>query len=324
MIQERSIFVRPLEVAVLSGGVSAEREVSFRSGSAVEEALRRRGHRVQPIKVHDRRVKELDRFQGDAAFIALHGLFGEDGGIQRKLWERGIAYTGSGPAASQLAMDKASSKSAFQATGIPTPSWAVLPPSTPTDLAIRIVTQGPGLPAVAKPLDGGSSIGVEILRTREDLARYLREGVETGESILVEEYLSGRELTVSILGEQALPIVELRPARPFYDYQAKYSNAGTEYGNAASLSPSIYRIAQEIGLAAHKALGCRGFSRVDLILSRSGEPTVLEVNTIPGLTGKSLLPKAAGMVGLDFGDLCEEMVALAVPDSRLLRERRRS
>ncbi|MCZ6691027.1 MAG: D-alanine--D-alanine ligase [Planctomycetota bacterium] len=320
MIQERSIFGRSLEIAVLCGGVSAERDVSFHSGAAVGGALRRRGHRVMTIKVGDRRVADLDSFEGDAAFIALHGCFGEDGGIQKILERRGIAYTGSGPAASRIAMDKAASKETFQLAGIPTPSWTIVPPHMAVRDAIRHVGEVTGLPAVLKPLRGGSSIGVEIAHSREELARRL-EG-QRDESLLVEEYLPGRELTVSILGEEALPIVELRPARSFFDYEAKYTNAGTEYGNAASLGPTVYRRVQEIGLAAHGALGCRAFSRVDLILPEKGEPTVLEVNTIPGLTEKSLQPKAAGMVGIDFGDLCEKMIAMALPAADETAERR--
>lgn len=324
MIQERSIFKEPLEIAVLSGGVSAEREVSFKSGKAVEEALSRRGHRVVSIKVHDRRVKELDSFRGDAAFIALHGCFGEDGGIQNILEGRGIPYTGSGPAASRLAMNKADSKAAFQAAGIPTPSWAVLPSHLTVAEALRAVQEFPGLPAVIKPFSGGSSIGVQIVRTPDELARRLEEEAGIGEPLLVEEYMRGRELTVSILGDEALPIVELRPARPFYDYEAKYKSAGTEYGNAGSLSRSLYSHVQEVGLGAHRALGCRDFSRVDLVLSDKGDPTVLEVNTIPGLTEKSLQPKAAGMSGIDFGGLCEEMVSLALPGKGCTTERRQS
>ena len=321
MILERSNFRRPLEIAVLSGGVSAEREVSFRSGDAVAKALLRKGHQVRPIKVHDRRVKEIDDFRGDVAFIALHGVFGEDGGVQSILERRGIPYTGSGPAASRLAMDKHAAKRRFKSDGISTPSWAAIPPGIPLRDAIRAVREGPGFPAVIKPIQGGSSIGIEILRTPDDLVRRLEQ--DPTEPILVEEYLPGREFTVSVLGDRALPIVELRPAREFFDYQAKYSDAGTEYGNAASLSPSLYRQIQEVGLSAHRSLGCRAFSRADLILPEGGVPVVLEVNTIPGLTEKSLQPKAAGMSGVDFGDLCEEMIALADPLLETIGDRRR-
>lgn len=321
MIQERSRFRRPLEILLLEGGVSAEREVSFHSGEAVGAALRRRGHHVTELKVNDRRVAELDTFRGDAAFVALHGLFGEDGGIQRRLEELGIPYTGSDAVSSALAMDKLASKETFQAGGIPTPEWVVVPEDATHDQALRIVDLGPGVPSVIKPLHSGSSIGVEVLRSRDDLVAYLEH--RPAGPLLVEEMLVGREMTVSVLGDEALPIVELRLARPFYDYTAKYGDGGTEYGNAGSVAPSLYREIQAIGLAAHRVLGCRAFSRVDLFLADGKRPAVLEVNSIPGLTDHSLLPKAARMAGLDFGDLCEEMLAQSIVGLAPIDEGRR-
>ncbi len=311
MIQERSRFRRPLEIVLLEGGVSCEREVSFHSGEAVGSALRRRGHQVAEVKVNDRRVSELDSFRGDVAFVALHGRFGEDGGIQQLLERRDIPYTGSGAESSALAMDKLASKEVFRDAGIPTPAWVVVPVDASHDDALRLVDDGPGVPAVIKPLCSGSSIGVEMLWSRDDLVRYLAD--RPAGPLLVEEMLMGREMTVSILGDRALPVVELRIARDFYDYTAKYGDGGTEYGNAGGVSPTLYREIQAIGLAAHRALGCRAFSRVDLFLADGKEPTVLEVNSIPGLTDHSLLPKAARMEGIDFGDLCEAMIALSVP-----------
>jgi len=294
-----------MRVAVLLGGLSSEREVSLRSGAAVAKALRERGHEALEIDVRDETVADLDRIRPDVAFIALHGRFGEDGGVQALLEAKGIPYTGSGVAASRLAMDKAAAKNRFAEAGVPAAPDILVRESEGPAAQARVLAFG--LPVVVKPVAEGSSVGISIHRTAETLAAGLAEAYRHGGAALVERFVDGREMTVGILDDAALPVVELRPARAFYDYEAKYRDDRTVYVVDPPMAAAEREAVQAAALAAHRALGCEGFSRVDVILARTGTPCVLEVNTIPGMTDRSLLPKAARAAGIDFPALCERI-----------------
>lgn len=305
-----------LKVAVLMGGPSGEHEVSLRSGRGVVEALTRRGWAVEPIAIpHTGPAEEawaLTRraLQGavpDVVFIALHGPFGEDGTIQELCEDLRLPYTGSAVLTSRLGLDKVASKQRFEAAGLSVPRWQVVSRSTPSG---RV--EGLAYPLVVKPTGQGSSLGVSIVRRKEGLAAALEAAGRYGGRILVEEFVAGRELTVGVLGDEPLPIVEVRPRHPFFDYTAKYTAGLTEYLVPAPLAPDIAAVVQAAGLSAHRALGCRHLSRTDLILREEGVPVILEVNTIPGLTPTSLLPKAAACAHLSYDELCEQLVMMAV------------
>ena len=304
--------VRPLDITVLMGGPSNEREVSLDSGSAVAEGLRRRGHQVTTADINPQDVTALDRQGIDVVFIALHGDFGESGEVQELCERRGLAYVGSGPKASALAMDKVLSKEAFRSVGLATPDWAVLSPQTAAERAEGLARVG--LPCVVKPIDGGSSVGVTIARHAAARDAAIQDLLDTPTYVgaMVEGFVAGREMTVGILGEQALPPIEIRTAREFYDYTAKYQDDATQYLLDSGLSPETVLGLQSAAVAAHTVLGCRDFSRVDFILAADGRAWVLEINTIPGFTDHSLLPKAAAAVGIAFDELCERIVEMAL------------
>jgi D-alanine-D-alanine ligase len=295
-----------MRIAVLLGGFSSEREVSLRSGAAVAKALRSLGHEVHEVDVRDERVEALDGVRPDVAFIALHGRFGEDGGVQALLGSKRIPYTGSGPEASRVAMDKAEAKRRFASAGVPV-APDVLVRASDGLAAAESAALAFGLPLVVKPVAEGSSVGVTVHHTASRLAEGLQEAFRHGGAALVERFVAGRELTVGILEDRALPVVELKPARAFYDYEAKYRDDRTVYVVDPPLAAAERDAVQAAALAAHRALGCEGFSRVDVILSREGRPCVLEVNTIPGMTDRSLLPKAARAAGIEFPALCERI-----------------
>jgi D-alanine-D-alanine ligase len=300
-------------IGVLYGGFSNERAVSLLSGEAVAAALSGAGHPVRRIDVDKSFGHEgRDVLRGvGLAFIVLHGEFGEDGEIQEILESWGVPYTGSGPQASRLAMDKALAKKEFARQGVPTPKWEGVPRSARAeDLVGRY-----GLPLVIKPSCSGSSIGVTIVQKAEQIPAALAEAGRHSGVPLVEEFIPGRELTVGVLGDEALPAIELRAKNQFYDYEAKYSDdAGTEYLCPAPIEEAVAAEARVLSLAAHRALGCRHFSRVDLRLSPDGRLFVLEVNTIPGFTNHSLLPKAAAAAGRNFAALVEHIAEMALID----------
>lgn len=296
---------RRLKITVLSGGPSSEREVSLNSGRAVAAALRSVGHDVYLADIGPDDLSALDR-PVDMVFIALHGAFGEDGVLQQILEDRGIRYCGSGPQASALAMDKAAAKARFLAAGVPTPLF-----ETVTRANVEEVLAQWAPPAVVKPLDQGSSVDCVIVHAGEDLAAPIRRELELYGRCLVERFVPGAELTVGVLGEETLPPIQIRPKREFYDYQAKYLDSDTEYLFNIDLPASVLSEVRELSLRAHQALGCRDFSRVDWIVEEStGRPFVLEVNTIPGFTDHSLLPKAARQAGMSFAELCQRIVEL--------------
>lgn len=302
---------KPERVAVLMGGISSEREISILSGQAVVGALEEVGYAVTPVMVNDESLDGLDGLDVDVAFIALHGRFGEDGGVQELLESRGVPYTGSGVRASRKAMDKVESKWAFVLSGIPTPEFITLLQDQPAEELEGLLVGKLPLPLVVKPSRSGSSVGVTIVHEISELSAALETAFRHDSKVVVERYIRGRELTVGILGDEALPVIEIRPAREFYDLTAKYKDRATRYITAPDIPDAVCTKAQRLALEAHSVLGCSGFSRVDMILGEGMEIFVLEVNTIPGFTGSSLLPKAAGAAGISFSQLCMEIVSLA-------------
>ena len=310
-------------VLVLMGGPSAEHAISLKSGGGVAEALTRRGWLVSPLTVpQDVTTDEALRFvrvsvqreSPEVAFLALHGAFGEDGTIQQLCEEMGVAYTGSGPAASRVGMDKIASRRRFERAGLRTPAWRVVDAEASEDPKSVLGTQR--FPVVVKPTNQGSSLGVAIVQDASQLARAIREAARYDTRVLVEEFIQGREVTVGIVADEPLPVVEIQAHRPFFDYTAKYTPGQTTYHVPATFTGSVTRRAQQAALIAHRALGCRDFSRVDLIVDPRNRPVVLEVNTIPGFTPTSLLPKAAGCMGVSYDELCERLVKLAVSTTR--------
>jgi D-alanine-D-alanine ligase len=280
-------------VAVLMGGPSAEREISLKSGAAVAGGLRLAGYDVCEVDVVGREVVLPDGIE--AVFIALHGEFGEDGQVQHILEDMGMPYTGAGVAGSRIAMDKVLTKDAFERHGIPTAKYEVLRPGDMRSL---------DLPVVVKPACQGSSIGVHCVRSEIEWDAALADAFEHGDRQLVEKFVAGRELTVGVVGDKALPVIEIVAAGGWYGYDAKYTKGKTEYIVPAEIDDACAAAAQSIALRVFDALSCRGFGRVDFILTDAGELVVLELNTIPGFTETSLLPKAAACAGMKFFELC--------------------
>ena len=308
-------------IAVLYGGDSSEREISLETGEAVINALDQRGHTVRPIDVRNRDLDELDRFDCDVAFIALHGPFGEDGQVQLLLEMRGFPYTGSGVEASRLAMDKAATKERFRAQDIPTPEGEVLGEDSRAE-EIRAAIVRVGFPQILKPAREGSSIGVTVARSMTEAAAGLERCFALDSQAIVERMIRGRELTVGILGTRALPIIELVYPGALFDKHAKYTEGVTEHIINPELPEGVAERVRETALAAHNALGCLDLSRVDLMLSENDTPFVLEVNTIPGMTSTSLVPDAALAAGIEFPELCEMLARWGINASVRPRARR--
>ncbi|MHC4715772.1 MAG: D-alanine--D-alanine ligase family protein [Planctomycetota bacterium] len=305
---------RPLEITVLTGGPGSEREVSLLSGGAVAEALAECGHSVTALDITPEDTSALDREGVDVVFIALHGRFGEDGQVQRLCQRRGIPYVGSGPDASARAMDKDAAKLVYQGAGLRTPDWAVVEADDPPDRR-RACLRRFAPPCVVKPNDSGSSVDITIARDQAARDGALADVVDRYGRAMVEAFACGRELTVGVLGEKALPVVEIRPRGEFYDYQAKYLDDATEYIAPADLPADVARRVRAEGLKAHTVLGCRDLSRTDFILADDGTAWVLETNTIPGFTSHSLIPKAAAAAGVSFPKVCDRLVRLALKRS---------
>ena len=300
--------LKDLHLVVLMGGPGSEREVSLRSGAAVARAFRGGGYRVTEVDVQG---PEFQLPPGtDLCINMIHGTFGEDGQIQSILDRRGIAYTGEGEAGSRIAFDKLSSKKLFVAAGVPTPRWEVLAPGAKPTLPLPVVVKAPR---------EGSSVGVHLVREAGQLDAALADCANLDREILVEELIEGRELTVGVVGDRALAVVEIRPHEGFYDYAHKYTKGASEYFCPAPLDEATTRRVQQTALAAHRALGLEVYSRVDILLRADGEPFVLETNTIPGMTETSLLPKAAAAVGVDFLALCEEIARISLQSRKSSR-----
>lgn len=297
-------------IGVLCGGPSAEREISLQSGQAVYEALRLIGLPVELLVLSKNPQEipgQLRQANLGCAFVVLHGPYGEDGTLQALLEELHIPYTGSSAEACHFAMDKVSSRRRWLGAKLPVPKWVEAGP-----INAQIRTQGLPFPIVVKPVAQGSSFGMSIVDRPEEIPEAVEKAASYGERILLEEYLPGPEVTVGILEDQPLPVVQVIPKRRFYDTVAKYTPGMTQYLVPAPLPEETRRRVQDLALAAHEALGCRSFSRVDMILSSRRGPVLLELNTIPGMTKHSLLPKAAAAAGIDFPELCHRMLASAL------------
>ena len=295
---------RTLCVTVLAGGPSAEREVSLASGQAVTEALRRCGHEVYLADIGPDNLSALER-RADVVFPALHGTFGEDGTIQRIMEERGIRFVGSGSQASALAMDKVATKRIAIDAGVPTPPYEVVEhggmPTLPP-------------PLVIKPVAEGSSVGTIIIREAGELGPAVEAVAGTYGQALLEQYIEGDELTVGIVGNQTLPPICIRPDREFYDYQAKYHDDRTEYVFDAGYPKDVLDRACAHSQRVYQALGCRHLARVDWMIGRDTRLWLLEVNTMPGFTSHSLVPKAAAQLGIGFEELVDRLVRMALED----------
>ena len=292
------------KVAVLLGGKSAERAVSLKSGGMVLNALRSRGVDALPFDPAERGLDALIGERFERAFIALHGRFGEDGTVQGVLEWLGIPYTGSGVLASALAMDKLRTKLLWHAEGLPTPPYAVLT----KDSDLRAVARKLGVPLMVKPASEGSSIGMSKVRSAARLDEAYALAVNYDRVVIAEKFIDGTELTAGILGDQVLPLIKIETPRDFYDYEAKYIADDTRYIVPCGLSAARERDMQALCLKAFRALGCRGWGRVDLMLNRQGRAFVLEVNTVPGMTDHSLVPMAARAIGLSYEDLCVKIL----------------
>jgi D-alanine-D-alanine ligase len=307
-----------VRVAVLKGGPSLERQVSLRSGARVEDALARLGHESLPIDVGPDLIDQLELARPDVAFLALHGRGGEDGTVQELLDIVGIPYTGSGVLACMRSVDKVLTKHLLVEAGLPTPEFFAF-----SETAFRELGAGEALPAieerlafpiVVKPAAQGSALGVKFARTAQDVPAALVAAFSYDSRVLLERHVAGRDVAVSVLDGQPLPVVEAVPRdEDFYDFEARYEIGRTDFVCPANLPPEGMARTQELAVAAYEMLGCRGFARVDLMVEDgTGEPLVLEVNAIPGLTETSLLPMAAEAAGISFDDLIARIIQLAL------------
>ncbi|MDR1192175.1 MAG: D-alanine--D-alanine ligase [Verrucomicrobiales bacterium] len=291
--------LRDRNILLLKGGISAEREVSLRSGAAIAGALRSLQYRVTELDVTARDFAlPADT---DIVFIGLHGVFGEDGELQERLEKEGRVFTGSGSAASRVAFDKLAAKKLFIKNGIKVAAGGWWNPATPLTA-----------PCVLKPVAEGSSVGLSIVRGADDVPRAVAAAAALGKPMLVEELVAGREVTVGILGDAALPVIEVEPKGGDLDYAHKYTAGLATHICPARFDTALTARIQQTALAAHRALDCAVYSRVDLMVPADGEPVALEVNTLPGMTELSFLPEAARAAGLGFPQLCEKILTLSV------------
>ena len=338
-----------MKVAVLMGGNTSEREISLRTGRGMAQALRQLGHEVLAVDAANGRLipaGEEERAgspetaiapagpaalvsaaairDAEVVLIALHGGAGENGTLQALLDLAGKPYTGSGVMASALAMNKAMSKRVFVQAGIPTPPWLLVEAESPLGLALTAgecppAVTGLGLPLVVKPNEEGSTVGLTIVKEWAALAQAFREAARFGHEILLEQYIEGRELTVAVIGDSSLPIVEIRPKSGFYDYESKYTAGRSEYFCPADLPAALADRVRSLGVTASRALDGRGVSRVDFRLDAAGVPGCLEVTTIPGMTPTSLVPMAAKAAGMSYEQVVQRMLDLALEEARRRR-----
>lgn len=307
-------------VGVLMGGASAEREISLKTGKAVCVALQRRGYQAIPIEVDRDLPHRLRSKHVDVAFLALHGPGGEDGSVQGLLEVMGIPFTASGVSASAVGMDKGLTRVVLEAAGVPIPMGQTFQKGkTPTAPPKKL-----GMPVVVKPCTQGSTFGVSIVRKRSEWKKALEEAFRFGEQVVVEQYIPGREMAVGVFQGKTLPVVEIIAPGGFYDFTAKYGKAETRYVCPAGISKTLGRLLNDYGLRAYQALGCRGAARVDFRIHTDGRPFVLELNTIPGMTERSLLPMAAAQAGRTYDELVEHMLLEALPNGGKARVQRKS
>ena len=337
-----------MKVAVLMGGTTSEREISLRTGRGMAQALRGLGHEVLAVDAANGRllpagdeeraapqtaivpagpaalVSAVAIRDADVVLIALHGGTGENGTLQSLLELAGKPYTGSGVMASAVAMNKAMSKRVFEQADVPTPPWLLVEAEGPVAASIHAGDLPPavtalGLPLVVKPNEEGSTVGLTIIQAWAALPAALKEAARFGHEILLEQFIEGRELTVAVIGDQALPIVEIRPKSGFYDYESKYTAGRSEYFCPADLPAAVTERVLALGLVASRALDCRGVSRVDFRLDARSEAWCLEVNTIPGMTPTSLVPMAARAAGMSYEQVVQRMLDLALEEARRRR-----
>ena len=340
-----------MRVAVLMGGTTSEREISLRTGRGMAQALRQLGHETLAVDAATGRLLpagEEERAGAESALvarepggpaalvsaaaireaevvlIALHGGAGENGTLQALLDLAGKPYTGSGVMASALAMNKAMSKRVFEQAGVPTPAWRLVEAESALAAALLAGEAPPdvealGLPLVVKPNEEGSTVGLTILEAWSALPAAFREAARHGHEVLLERFIAGRELTVAVIGDRALPIVEIRPKSGFYDYEAKYTAGRSDYFCPADLPETVAERVRALGVAASRALDCRGVSRVDFRLDAQQEAWCLEVNTIPGMTPTSLVPMAAKAAGMSYEEVVQRMLDLALEEARRRR-----
>lgn len=295
------------KIAVLLGGISSERQISLRSGKAVAEGLRKKGYPVIEVDVDPTLPEKLRSEKVEVAVIALHGRYGEDGAVQGLLEMMKIPYTGSGVLASALAMDKILTKRLLQERGFLTPSFAYFDTSQTTAKEFSR-TFALSYPVIVKPACEGSTIGITIVKEASGLEKALLSAAEYDSKILVEEFVKGVEVTCGVLNGEPLPLIEVVPKSGFYDFQSKYTKGATEYILPARLSDDLLTETQEITLEIYRELGCEGVARADYIVDAEGQIFFLEINTIPGMTETSLIPKAAAHVGISFEDLVEKIL----------------
>jgi D-alanine-D-alanine ligase len=304
-------------VAVLKGGSSLERQVSLRSGARIGDALRERGYDVTEIDVDQSLVARLEEIRPDAVFIALHGRGGEDGTVQELLEIVGLPYSGCGVLASIRTMDKALTKLMLQEAGIPTPRFVTFNETAFKSLgaadSLASVEQRFGFPMVVKPARQGSALGIKFAASEEQLPAALVNAFSYDDRVLIEQFIEGREIAVSVLDGVALPAVEAVPnSQDYYDFESRYEIGKTDFVCPAELPPELESRLAEIAVETFRLLGCHGFARVDFMVPADGDPQVLEVNAIPGLTETSLMPMAAEAVGISFEDLAERLLLTAL------------
>lgn len=301
-----SLDLTNMKIAVLMGGPGSERKVSLKSGEGVVSALRSLSADVTAVDVADENfaLPEGTRL----AFNVIHGTFGEDGQVQRILDARGVPYTGEGVRGSELAIDKIATKQRLVERGVPTAKSEIIRNGARPALPLPLVIKAP---------KEGSSVGIYIVKDEAELEKSLAEAWKFGSELLVEQFIAGRELTVGVVGDIALPVIEIVAKKDFYNFENKYpflnpNAAGADHFCPAPLSPEITALVQRTGIAAHRALDLEIYSRVDILLTDAGEPFVLEVNTIPGMTPSSLLPEAAAAVGISYAELCRRIIELSL------------
>jgi D-alanine-D-alanine ligase len=298
-------------VAVLMGGPSAEREISLISGKAVLEALRSKGVDAHAFDPKERELFDLKREGFARVFIALHGRFGEDGTVQGALEVMRIPYTGSGVMASALAMDKWRTKLVWDASGIPTPRFAMVGPNTDWEKVAGLF----GMPLIIKPAREGSTIGLTKVLAPPDLGPAYELAARFDDLVMCEEFVRGQELTAAVLGDVALPLVRIEAPQGNYDYQNKYFTDDTKYYCPAGVDAQVEEDIRALTLKSFRVLGCRGWGRADVILTPEGQYSFLEMNTSPGMTGHSLVPMAAKQAGMSYADLCVRILEMAALDS---------
>lgn len=296
------------------GGVSSERDISLKGGRAVHQALTDEGYQAVEIDIQSENkedvVNQIMKCGIDCAFLVLHGKFGEDGGIQSILEELDIPYTGSGVAASQIAINKLLTQNLLKKNGIAIPKYVNVTKQD-RDTLLSVISILGDYPLVVKPASEGSSIGTFLVANEQEYLEKSSKAFEYDQELIVEQYIQGRELTVGILDQQVLPVLEIKTDQPFFNFDAKYTQGITEYIVPAPLDDEVAKRVSDIALKVHHIVGCQDLSRVDLILNERMEPFVLEINTIPGFTQTSLVPKAAACVGINFHTLCKRLVELA-------------